>query len=390
MKSVVIGAGAWGLPAAAELASRGHEVRLVDRYGIGNPLSSSYGPTRMWRLGDPDPSRVRMGVRAVAAMKRLEGAADTVVHERRGLLWRDSASNAAIASTCAGLGVEHDWVGAAEVGNYLPGLRDDGRDAVWLPDAGIVRADRALRAQYKRFHAVGGQYDHARTVVEIDERPNGLSVTYSDLTREDADAVVVAAGPESAFFLEQLGIEVPLYPYLEQVVHFGDRGGVIHTDDFPCLFDGEVEDGAGSIYAMPTPGVGYKIGLDKPLGDYLANQPDRTPKPERTEAIRQRVARDLAAIPSTVVDAQVCCWTDTPDGQFILDALPNGVVLGCGCIGEGFKYSALMGEVLADFVEGRPQDEDVTSYGLARFGGRSFPTRHGPTHLGSTNRGAAR
>jgi nucleoside-diphosphate-sugar epimerase len=35
MRSIVIGAGAWGLPTAAELASRGHEVRLVDRYRRG-------------------------------------------------------------------------------------------------------------------------------------------------------------------------------------------------------------------------------------------------------------------------------------------------------------------------------------------------------------------
>ncbi|WP_193045531.1 NAD(P)/FAD-dependent oxidoreductase [Mycolicibacterium baixiangningiae] len=384
MKCIVIGAGAWGLPTAAELASRGHEVRLVDRHGIGNPLSSSCGPTRMWRLGDPDPVRVRLAVRAVAAMKRLEEATATTVHERRGLLWRDTATNNATASTCVELGIAHEGVRAADVANYLPGLRADGRDAVWLPDAGIVFAERALQAQYARFCRAGGRYGHARGVVEIDERPNGLSVTYSDRTREDADAIVVAAGPESAFLLQHLGIEVPLYPYLEQVVHFGDADGGARTDGFPCLFDGEVEDGEGRIYAMPTPGLGYKVGLDQPIGDYHAGEPDRTPRPERTEGIRRRVSRDFASIPATVVDAQVCSWTDTADGQFIMDALPSGLVFGCGCIGEGFKYSALMGEILADLAEGRPQDDDVRSFRLARFRGRSFPARRTPTHLGST------
>ena len=49
---VVVGAGAWGLPAAAELAGRGHRVALIDRYGPINALSSSAGSTRLWRLAD--------------------------------------------------------------------------------------------------------------------------------------------------------------------------------------------------------------------------------------------------------------------------------------------------------------------------------------------------
>ena len=68
---VVVGAGAWGLPAAAELAHRGHDVTLVDRHGVGNLLSSSAGPTRLWRLSHPDTVRVRLAQRSVAAMDRL-------------------------------------------------------------------------------------------------------------------------------------------------------------------------------------------------------------------------------------------------------------------------------------------------------------------------------
>ncbi|WP_131816321.1 FAD-dependent oxidoreductase, partial [Mycolicibacterium porcinum] len=71
MTCAVIGAGAWGLPAAAELARRGHRVTLIDRYGPLNGLSSSAGSTRLWRLADPDPMRVRTAQRGVDAMRRL-------------------------------------------------------------------------------------------------------------------------------------------------------------------------------------------------------------------------------------------------------------------------------------------------------------------------------
>ena len=61
-----------------------------------------------------------------------------------------------------------------------------------------------------------------------------------------------------------------------------------------------------------------------------------------------------------------------PDGRFVIDRLPDGVVIACGDGGEGFKFSALMGLVLADLAEGRTPDADVATFALA---GR--PTRFG-------------
>jgi glycine/D-amino acid oxidase-like deaminating enzyme len=69
-----------------------------------------------------------------------------------------------------------------------------------------------------------------------------------------------------------------------------------------------------------------------------------------------------------VLDAQVCSWTDSPDGRFVIDTVADGrVVVAFGDSGEGFKFSALMGLVLADLAEGRPADDDVATLSLARF-----------------------
>ncbi|HET9072247.1 MAG TPA: FAD-binding oxidoreductase [Acidimicrobiales bacterium] len=73
MHCTVIGAGAWGLPAAAEPARRGHEVTVADRYGIGNDLSSSRGPTRLWRLADPAEGRPADADVARCGLARLRG-----------------------------------------------------------------------------------------------------------------------------------------------------------------------------------------------------------------------------------------------------------------------------------------------------------------------------
>jgi glycine/D-amino acid oxidase-like deaminating enzyme len=380
VKAIVIGAGAWGLPTAAQLAGRGHAVTLVDRFGVQNARSSSIGPTRLWRLADPDPARVRLSVRGVDAMERLQSRCGTTVFAQRGLLWRDDRSLPALTETLGACGIEYTAVSPADVGRWWPGLRPDGRDAVWQPAAGIVLAAASLQAQLRLFETAGGTAVFGRAVADVSTTAAGVRVSLHDGEVLAADVVVVAAGPGATTLNPLLGVEVPLHPYLEQVVHFGDAARPHHYDDLPGLFDGPTDAQPG-IYAMPTPGVGYKVGLDNPLRDYREDDDDRTPDPQRTELIRRRVAADLGSVPPTVLDAQVCSWTDSPDGKFVIDVLDGGVVVACGDSGEGFKFSALMGEVLADLAEGATPDDDIAALSAARFAD-GLPARSGPHVLG--------
>jgi len=266
---------AWGLPAAAELVRRDHDVTLIDRDGIGNRLSSSLGPTRMWRVADPEPLRVRLGARAVDAMRRLTERSESTAFLRRGLLWRDDESLPKLASALGECGIDYTEVQPDDVAKFFPGLRPDGRAAIWQHNAGIVLASESLRAQHRLFLARGGAELVGRKVTGVDDTATGLRVTLSDRDVLDADSVVIAAGPGTPGLLAQLGVNLPLQPYLEQVVHFGDPGRPDATDDFPCLFDGPHGQTPG-IYAMPSPGIGYKVGLDTPLWLFEETDQDRT------------------------------------------------------------------------------------------------------------------
>jgi glycine/D-amino acid oxidase-like deaminating enzyme len=377
---VVIGAGAWGLPAAAELARRRHRVTLIDRYGPLNALSSSSGPTRLWRLADPDPARVRLAQRGLEAMHRLSARAGSAVFLMRGLLWRDDESLPALTSTMRQAGVAHVEVAAADVARFFPGLRSDGRDAVWQPEAGVVLAEASLRAQLRLFEAGAATTMVAAEVTAVHTAADGVRVDLADGGVLRFDAAVLAAGPGSGPLLDTLAVDVALHPYLEQVVHFGDPARRSATDRYPCLFDGPRGDRPG-IYAMPSPGMGFKVGLDTPLRDHRAEDRERTPDAARTALIRTRVRDDLRSVVPTVLDEQICVWTDSPDGRFIVDRLGDRIVYACGDAGEGFKFSALMGEVLADLVEGRTPDDDIAALAPSRFAG-GIASQRGPHVLG--------
>jgi len=166
--------------------------------------------------------------------------------------------------------------------------------------------------------------------------------------------------------LPALGLDIALEPVLEQVSYVAGADGV-DTAWLPGFYDGPTDDEPG-LYAMPVPGVGYKLGLDLSIRAYRVEDTDREPNVQRAAEIEQRVARDLASLLPIATKSMVCSWTDSPDGRFIIDtALSGRAVLACGDSGTGFKFSALMGQVLADLAEGKTPDDDVASFGVARL-----------------------
>jgi sarcosine oxidase len=382
MRAVVVGAGAWGFAAAAELTRRGHAVTLVDRHGPGNALSSSSGPTRLWRVGDPYPPAIRFGRRALTALRRISKELGVVVHRQTGLLWRDGAEPLGrLVDSLREEVVEHELVRAEDVASRLPGLRPDGRSAVWLPEGGPLLAGELLGAYHHVFARGCGELLVGRSVVDLQQAGDGARVVLDDGRRLDADVVVACPGPGAPELLRSLGLDLPVQSFLEQVVHLGTPGSPSRYDGLPCLFDGPTE-GEPGIYTMPTPGVGYKIGLDDPLRPTNRDDLDRTPDPSTTDRIVRRARRDLSALDTQVIDELVCCWTDSLDGWFIVDRV-GAVVIACGDSGKGFKYSPVMGEALADLAEGRTGDSEVVTMRATRFSDQSRPPTWAPTRLGT-------
>ena len=366
VRVAVVGAGAWGLPAAAELARRGHEVTLVDMVGPANPLASSSGATRIWRLAHPDRVRVRLAQRAVEAWERVESRSETRCRTTTGLLWRLDGW-ATVAASLAAEGVEHRVIGADDVGLVYPGLSPDGQGAVWQPEAGAVLADVALRAFAAGFEAAGGAWSVGRRVVGLGADGDGVRVDLEGGQPLRVDRVVVAAGPWAGRLLRSVGVEVPLRPVVQQVSYVGGAAG----ESLPCLVDGG-EPGDVLLYALPTPGRGLKVGLEVPLRelDPDADDRDRSPSADLEALASRRVSRILPGLDPAVTGSEVCTWTFGPDGRFVIDSAVDGrVVFACGDSGEGFKFAPLVGEALADLAEGRGVGPDLAEFSMRRFAG---------------------
>jgi len=66
---------------------------------------------------------------------------------------------------------------------------------------------------------------------------------------------------------------------------------------------------------------------------------------------------------------EVCLYTNTPDHDFLIGPHPSDdrLVLGGGFSGHGFKFSILVGDILADLVLDGHTTRRITRFAVDRF-----------------------
>ena len=79
-----------------------------------------------------------------------------------------------------------------------------------------------------------------------------------------------------------------------------------------------------------------------------------------------RAGPDAAGV---AIDGAACMYTNTPDGQFVIDQHPayESVFFGSGFSGHGFKFAPVIGAVLADLAETGSTRLPVDFLRLKRF-----------------------
>ena len=373
MRVVVVGLGVMGLSAAAELAARGHEVTAIDRGDIGNRQASSSGASRIYRLAQPSAGWVRMAIWNHELWERLERSAGRPLRWRRGLIWCGETGRR-VAAALAAESVEHEVLDEKRQRELFPELRwVPDRFTVWQSDAGAVMADEALGAVTRLLQRSGGHLVTNTSVTTIAPTASGVEVIAiqgDERLTYEADRVVLTAGPWAQPMLADLGVDVTLTPYLEQITYV--RGGdAVAWSDRPCLIAPPDNFSSFGFYSMPTPGIGYKIGIDDTIGRFDPAEPDRSPVHSREVEAVDRIRLELPTFDATPIRSEVCAWTDSPDGEFVVDRIGD-VIFGCGDSGQGFKFLPMFGRVFADLVEDRPLPTtvaaDIAALGMARFG----------------------
>jgi sarcosine oxidase len=352
---VVVGAGMAGAAAARAIARRGRSVLLVDRFGRGHDEGSSHGAERIFRFGYTDVAYVNLAQESLAGWHDLEKAAGAPLLHRTGVVDHgDGAELAEMEAACTAAGVRVDVLTASEAASRWPGLRFAG-PVVHQPEGGRIDADRTLSACWDQAARAGADVRFDSPATAVRRVGDGVEVTIGDAVVAARAAVVAAAGWTAALLEADVARAVvpPITVTAESVAWFRPT-----TGPWPSF----IQRGVHVAYGLGSPDGLVKAGLH---GSGPVIDPDARPSevPYAVDAI-EAYARDwLPGVDPTAVRATVCIYASTATDDFVLDRR-DGVVVGVGFGGHGFKFAPAIGEHLADLAD--------EALGLRPAGARAF------------------
>jgi len=314
LKVAIVGAGVMGCATAWALRERGAEVTMHEQFGLDHDRGSSHGRTRIFRVAYPEPYWVRFAQEAYAGWQEL----DPGLLGLYGLI--ELVADPALTSARAldECGVAYRLLNGDEVranGARLP----DGWSALYVPDAGVVFADRARHAFLE---AAGVGVETNLRVESTDEL--------------DADVVVVTAGS----WVRDLVPDVPVKVTRETVAYFKREG-----PPPPSIVDLNAETGGHGMYSLHDPVHGLKAGAHHAGADADPDT-EAAADPEIVERIAAWVRERFPDVDPEPVEAQSCLYTTTADEHFVLERRGR-VVVGSACSGHGFKFAPAVGRRLA-------------------------------------------
>src|SRR3989442_3848377 len=151
MHVVVVGAGTFGASLAWWLARAGERVTLVDQFEPGDARASSGGETRLLRCSHgSDAEYTTMARRARTLWRELEDESGEELFLECGVAWfahREDGWEAASARTLAAEGIPAERLDLASAAELYPSFcGDDLAFVLFEPEAGVLRAQRAVRA----------------------------------------------------------------------------------------------------------------------------------------------------------------------------------------------------------------------------------------------------
>jgi sarcosine oxidase len=366
---VVVGLGAMGSAACAQLAMRGASVIGIDQYDPPHPYGSTHGQTRMTRLAVGEgPEYVPLVRRSHELWREIEARTGTSLLTQPGGLIMSRPGSWFFEGTrglARRLEIEHEELSRAELRERFPMFAaDEETEAYYEPAAGFVRAEDAVRAQLELARRGGAELRPGERVRDWSASRGGVSVV-TDRAKYACEQLILCAGPwlpglfpeGSHLFAVHRQVQFWFsirhgYEQLRNMPAFvwdfgGERGGFVHFDGF---------------YGFPAvdgPAGGVKVATETYERTTEPDGRQHPPTPVETAAMyRHCIETRLPWLGPEPVRTLSCLYTCTRGSRFIIDRHPGHetVLIVSPCSGHGFKHSPAIGEAVAQWVtEGRPE-----------------------------------
>lgn len=376
-KVIVVGAGINGVTAAIELKKRGHEVVLVDPGPLPHPLAASTDISKAVRAAyGADEDYTELAERSIKLWRKWNEEFGIELYHEIGVMFvrrREMKSGDfeyESFKTLERRGHKVERMNSAQLWHRFPAWNPElFRDGVLEVEAGYAESGRAVAMLIEHAKSIGVELrggsrfacldesdDHVTGIVLKDPERGNVTYVTSNCTesRVAGDVVVMAVGawtpyllPCTKKFFRASG---------QPVFHLKpSRPDLFAPERFP-VFGADIT--TTGYYGFPLNRDGIvKVANHGPGREMFPESPQRAVTSEQEENLREFLSwafPTLAQAP--IVYTRVCIYCETHDGNFWIARDPEReeLVIAAGDCGHGFKFAPVLGEIIADAVEGKP------------------------------------
>jgi sarcosine oxidase len=353
-----------GSAAALELRRRNIACIAFDQFTPPHGFGSHSGQTRIFRLAHYDtPKYVPLAQRADRLWNQLSAEFGSPLLTRIGLLKMGPLGDGlieGIRQCSAKWNLSVETLSASEVRYRYPAFEvPDEFVGVLESSAGWIDVDAAILGMQRRAQELGAELCLNEAVLNWTAEGEGIRVRTT--TREICGSrLVITAGAWATHILRDLDLPIRIlrktFFWFDPIEPRKFIGSAIPIFGFPPR----------TFYGFPNiRGEGVKVAehlggeaLDASDPMARAQEPDYRPILETVARFMPGLAGPPPGNASRIAKTASCLYAMTSDEHFIIDVHPRfpNVVYAAGFSGHGFKFTPVIGEVLADLaLEGRTQ-----------------------------------
>ena len=360
---MVVGAGINGVTSAIELNRRGHDVVLVDPGPLPHPLAAStdiskavrraYGTDedytaladcsiKLWRKWNQEFGVELYHEVGVMFVRRRKMKPGDFEHESFKMLQKR--------------GQKIERMNSAQLWKRFPAWNPElYRDGVFELEAGYAESGRVVAVLIGRARSLGIELRDNVRFSRLDISGNRVSgIVLDDGQRIAADSVVMAVGAWTPYLL----------PFTKEffrangqpVFHLEPKQPDLFTPERFPVFGADITTTGYYGFPLNRDGV-VKIANHGPGREMSPDSPERTVTSEDEKNLREFLASTFPLLADApIVYTRICMYCDTHDGHFWIAPDPDrkGLTIAAGDCGHGFKFAPVLGEIIADAVEEKP------------------------------------
>lgn len=368
---LVLGLGAMGSAALYQLARLGVAPVGIEQFTIGHALGSSGGQSRVFRTFYEDPLYTQLAEAAIPLWHELESRSGERILTLCGNLFFAQPGNALLAQSIQAMAAvqsTYEQMTSADVTARFPSLRlPTTHEACFVPRSGFLNATLAVQTHVAQAQRLGATVQAGVAVHGIDlrgERP----VVETAAGRYVCNRLVVTPGPWAGPLLRTLGLSTlaqQLRVTRQQKFYFRPaQPAHFLPEHLPVYCDYDA-----NFYGFPLHGPGLKVADDN-LGHVTdPTTVDRTLDLAKRDELGAWLNEIMPKAGFTYIEGSTCMYTLTPDRDFLIGPHPHhpNTIIGAGFSGHGFKFSALVGKLLAELALDQLPSQPIERFRLERF-----------------------